>query len=303
MFSDTHFHLPFVAERTGADAADIFAAMAEAHCFFGLDIGTEADDLPVRQQFAFDALNRMPNHSLKRRAEDFLYFSAGIWPAVEEIKRRKERVALLKRQIESAMQSENQLYRKIAAIGECGLDRHWNKNGADGRREEDFDASLCAAERELFEMQLDLARTMQLPVVVHSREAFSETLDCIKNVGYDNGIIHCYSYGADEAAAFLERGWYISLSGSVTYAKKSKIAETEKLVRLIPADKLLCETDAPYLAPVPFRGQPNTPLLVQHTYAFIAKMRGIEAEELSATVDTNIRTLFARSIQSARAAP
>lgn len=297
MFSDTHFHFHLIAERAAQEPeamqpTEILSAMAEQDCFFGLDIGTKADDLAGRLTLADSAIAHIKNPEARQKAQDLLYFSAGIWPAVEDIKARTERVATLKNQIDAAMQADNPLFRKIIAVGECGLDRHWNKNSADGRSETDFDAVLCAAERELFEMQLELARSMQLPVIVHSRDAFQETLECIENVGYDNGIIHCYSYGAAEAAAFLERGWYISFSGAITYTKKSKLAQTEELVQLVPADKILCETDAPYLAPTPFRGQSNTPLLVQHTYDFVAKMRGIETEALSAAVDANIRALF-----------
>lgn len=148
------------------------------------------------------------------------------------------------------------------------------------------------AERELFEMQLEYAKELNLPVIIHSRDAFQDTLDCIKNVGYDNGIIHCYSYGVEEAKAFLDRGWYISFSGGVTYTKKSKMEAMKELLLLIPEDRILLETDSPYLAPVPLRGQMNTPVNVEHTYKYIAEIRGVEVEKLSDTVDSNVKTLF-----------
>ena len=133
---------------------------------------------------------------------------------------------------------------------------------------------------------------MQLPVIVHSRDAFSDTLDCIKNCGYDNGIIHCYSYGIEEARAFLDRGWYIALGGGITYTKKSKLQAMEDLIRYIPQDRLLTETDAPYLAPVPFRGQANSPLLVEYVFNYIAQVRSLSIPELSITIDENIKRLF-----------
>ena len=151
---------------------------------------------------------------------------------------------------------------------------------------------MLDGEKEIFEMQLDLARKMNLPVIVHSRDAFEDTYNCIKNVGYNNGIIHCYSYGLEEAKKFLDLGWYISFSGSVTYTKKSKIEQMKELISYIPDDRLLCETDSPYLAPVPFRGQTNTPLLIENTYNFIAEIRSITAQKLSSLVDCNIRKLF-----------
>ena len=88
----------------------------------------------------------------------------------------------------------------------------------------------------------------KLPVIVHSRDAFEDTLECINNIGYHNGIIHCYSYGIEEARTFLDLGWYIALGGGITYTKKSKLEQMQELIRFIPSDRLLTETDAPYLA-------------------------------------------------------
>ena len=201
---------------------------------------------------------------------------------------------ILKKQIEAAENSNDNdtLNRKIIAVGECGLDHHWNPSGADGRCESDFNQEMYTAERELFEMQLEFAKEKNLPVIIHSRDAFEETLDCIKNIGYDNGIIHCYSYGAEEAKAFLERGWHISFSGSVTYTKKRRMPEIEELIKLVPDERILCETDSPYLAPVPFRGKTNTPLLIEQTYRFISEIRKVSTEQLCETVDANIKKLF-----------
>ena len=197
-------------------------------------------------------------------------------------------------QIELAESSTDNdtLNRKIIAIGECGLDHHWNPSGVDGRSESDFNSAMYHAERELFEMHLELAKEMKLPVIIHSRDAFEDTLACIKNSSYDNGIIHCYSYGIDEARAFLDRGWYISFSGGITYTKKSKLEIVKELLNFIPEDRILCETDSPYLAPVPLRGTLNTPINVEHTYKYIAEMRNIESEKLSEIVDQNISRLF-----------
>ena len=129
-------------------------------------------------------------------------------------------------------------------------------------------------------------------MLVHSRDAFEDTLDCIKNVGYNNGVIHCYSYGIEEARAFLDLGWYIAFGGGTTYTKKSKMEDMMALLKFVPDDRILGETDAPYLAPVPFRGQTNTPVLVEHVYNFVAQARGTSAESLSALVDKNIDSLI-----------
>ena len=270
---------------------EVLKEMARRNCKFGLDIGTKADDLLERQSLLEKEIAQIHDYKLADKVRDFLYFSAGIWPDVDSIHNRFECMKKLEEQIKAAGEQEQDiLHRKVVAIGEGGIDHHWNPSGVDGRCESDFDQKTYEGERELFEMQL--SRKMDMPYIVHSRDGFEDTLDCIKNIGWNKGIIHCYSYGLEEAKAFLDLGWYISLSGSVTYTKKAKLTEMEEMIRYIPEDRLLCETDAPYLAPVPERGTVNTPVKVEHTYNFVAKARGIEVEKLWETVDKNIEKLF-----------
>ncbi|MDY5831543.1 MAG: TatD family hydrolase, partial [Treponema sp.] len=216
-------------------------------------------------------------------------------PSAEEIKNRKENIDILNEQIkegESSSQNDFPFNTKIIALGECGLDHHWNPSGEDHRNAEDFSTDMFRSEKELFEMQLLLAKDLSLPVIIHSRDAFKETLESVKKIDYHNGIIHCYSYGKTEAKEFLDYGWYISFSGSITYTKKRCMNEMEELIKSIPYDRILVETDSPYLAPVPFRGKVNSPSLIKNTYDFIAKIKGISSEELSALVDKNISKLF-----------
>ena len=203
MFSDTHFHFQNMTENRGVDGVAALTEMAARNCKFGLDIGTEADDLLRREHCLEKAITAM-EFGAAEKARDFVYFSAGIWPSVDEIHARAERIEVLKSQIESAACDENQdtLHRKILALGEFGLDHHWNPSGADGRCESDFDEKTYFGEQELFEMQLNLAREMKLHSIIHSRDAFEDTLACIKRVGNHDGIIHCYSYGLEEAKKF-----------------------------------------------------------------------------------------------------
>ena len=293
MFSDTHFHYRTMTTDRDVNGIEVLEEMARRNCKFGLDIGTKADDLLERQSLMEKEIAQIHDYKLADKVRDFLYFSAGIWPDVDSIHNRFECMKKLEEQIKAAGEQEQDiLHRKIVAIGEGGIDHHWNPSGVDGRCESDFDQKTYEGERELFEMQLELSRKMDMPYIVHSRDGFEDTLDCIKNIGWNKGIIHCYSYGLEEAKAFLDLGWYISLSGSVTYTKKAKLAEMEEMIRYIPEDRLLCETDAPYLAPVPERGTVNTPVKVEHTYNFVAKARGIEVEKLWETVDKNIEKLF-----------
>ena len=282
MFSDTHFHFKMMTEERGVDGVEVLTQLAQRDCFFGLDIGTRAGDLQNRRLAVEKCIEGLADSTLAEKVRSFMYYSAGIWPDVESIKDRENQVKILRDSVDE----------KVIAIGECGLDHHWNPAGEDGRCEEDFDEQVYRGERELFESQIELARELKLPVIVHSRDAFEDTLECINNIGYHNGIIHCYSYGIEEARAFLDLGWYIALGGGITYTKKSKLEQIQELIRFIPSDRLLTETDAPYLAPVPFRGQPNSPVLVEHVFNYIAQTRGITVDELNATVDSNIKSLF-----------
>ena len=295
MFSDTHFHFKMMTEDRGVDGLKVLSTMAKRNCRFGLDIGTSADDLAERQACVERTIAGVDDAQLAEKIRNFMYFSAGIWPDVEAIHNCDQEMKTLRKSIEAAEfdSDQNTLHRRVIAIGECGIDHHWNPSGADGRCESDFDAATYRGERQLFEAQLELAREKNLPVIVHSRDGFEDTMDCIKNVGYDRGIIHCYSYGIDEARAFLDRGWYIAFGGAITYNKKAKLEAVKDLLRFVPEDRFLCETDAPYLAPVPLRGTVNTPVNVEHVYNFASEVRGSSPEELSGTVDENIKKLFA----------
>ena len=287
MLTDTHCHFSYLGER-GFDLSSILEAAADEDFRLIIDAGTKSDDLPARRALVADALNAINNAEKRAAASKIIKYTAGIWPDPAAIANRENECRALEKVIAESLTSQE----PICALGECGLDHHWNPSGADNRSETDFSPEILHGEAELFEMQIELARRYSLPVMVHSRDAFEGTLAAIKNCGYDNGEIHCFSYGIDEARAFLDRGWYIALGGAVTYTKKSKLEEMQKLVCYIPSDRLLLETDAPYLAPVPERGKPNTPLLIKHTYAYIAQMRGETVESLAQTVWQNSVKLF-----------
>ncbi|MBR1912991.1 MAG: TatD family hydrolase [Treponema sp.] len=289
MYSDTHFHFHNLTDGDTEQGAAILEEMAQNRTSFAMDIGTRADDLSERQQHFEESLDLIEDSVLKGRAEKMIHFTAGIWPDQDSIQDRFDCMETLEEQIEDATDEDCRFAKKLAAIGECGLDHHWNP---DGRNEEDFDKNMFEGERELFIMQIKLAKKLQLPVVIHSRDAFEDTISCIDEAGYHKGIIHCYSYGEDEVKEFLDRGWHIAFGGAVTYTKKSKLYEMENLLRYVPDDRILLETDAPYLTPVPFRGQPNTPLFIRYTYDFIATKRNITVEKLCKIVDENCKTLF-----------
>ena len=297
MYSDTHFHFKSLREDEEWTRQGVLRAMARTGFKFALDIGTDCDDLQSRQELFENTFALMAGEeggmSDVAACKNFLYFSAGIWPDPDSIKNRAACVETLKKNILAAKASSDPFRKKICALGECGLDHHWNPSGVDKRSQGDFDTAMVEAERELFMAQLQLAKELGLPVIVHSRDAAAETLECVKESGYGGRcVIHCYSYGVDEARKFLDLGCVISFSGSVTYAKKSKMEETRALAAYIPQERIFLETDAPYLAPVPMRGKPNNPNYIQLTYDFVAQARGVSARRLCEIVEENAKNFF-----------
>jgi len=170
------------------------------------------------------------------------------------------------------------------AVGECGLDYH-------------YDNSPREAQRAAFSAQLELAAGTRLPAVVHTRDAEGDTLALVREAASAGvrGVLHCYTGSHALAEAALALGWCISFSGIVTFRKWTD----DDLLRLVPADRLLVESDAPYLAPVPHRGKRNEPAWVARTVERIAAARGVGAGELGATTAANARRLFALAEASA----
>ena len=156
--------------------------------------------------------------------------------------------------------------RKVVAIGETGLDYHYMN-------------STEEEQKRSFRNQIRLAKKMMLPVVVHIRDAHDDVLEIIKDeqAWETMGVIHCYTGDYETARKYLDQGFYISFSGIVTFKKSTEIQET---ARSIPLDKILIETDSPYLAPVPKRGKPNEPSYVRYVAEKIAELRNISIEKV-----------------------
>ncbi len=168
--------------------------------------------------------------------------------------------------------------RDVCAIGEIGLDYH-------------YDFSPREVQRRVFRSQVALARETGLPVVVHTREADDDTVAILQEAGAGRvrGVFHCFSGTAALAARALDLGFMVSFSGILTFPKAD---EQRAVAASIPADRLLVETDCPYLAPVPMRGQRNEPALVVRTAAKLAELRGVGIADLEATVAANFARLF-----------
>ncbi|MGI9091318.1 MAG: TatD family hydrolase [Gemmatimonadaceae bacterium] len=177
------------------------------------------------------------------------------------------------------------LARGAVAVGECGLDYH-------------YDSSPRDLQRRAFAAQLDLARRFRLPVVVHTRDAEDDTRAMVEEAGREGirGVLHCFTGSATLAETALTAGWHISFSGIVTFKKWAD----ETVVRMVPDDRLLVESDAPYLAPVPFRGKRNEPAWVALTADRIAAARGVSPAQLRAQITRNAKALFSLYVAEAR---
>ena len=150
------------------------------------------------------------------------------------------------------------------AWGEIGLDYHYSPETRE-------------AQLKLFAEQLEEAKRRDLPVVIHTREAADDTIALLREIP-SRGIIHCFTGTTDEAKAYLDLGFFISISGIVTFKPADNVREA---ALVIPDDRILIETDSPFLAPVPMRGNPNEPAFIKHTCEFLAKLRGVSSEDFA----------------------
>lgn len=250
-FVDSHCHL---------DSAD-FDSDREAVIQRALDGGVEG-------MVVIGTGNGPPDLEAGIRLADAhraLYATAGIHPndagkANDEALRRLE--ALMK-------------HPKVIALGEIGLDYH-------------YDFASCDVQRSVFKQQLEIARAAGKPVVIHTREAWDDTISILREQPA-GGVMHCFTGGPAEAQAALDLGFYLSFGGIVTFPKAADVQQTAKEA---PLERILIETDAPYLAPVPNRGKRNEPAFVVHTARKIAELRGQTLEEIARATTRNFERLF-----------
>lgn len=230
-----------------ADLPDVLKRARAAGVTRVVSIASDAEDARRALEFA--------------RAYPGVWCTAGVHPhaAAQARKSDLDRIAEL---------HEDEL---VVAVGETGLDYY-------------YDNSPRAVQRRLFEEHLQLADDLGKPVIVHSREADEDTIEMIRSVeGEVLGVLHCFAGGGDLLEAGIEAGWMVSFSGLVTF----KNYEGADLVRAVPPEQLLIETDSPYLAPVPYRGKRNEPAFVRETAAAVARLRGVDTEEIALLTSAN----------------
>lgn len=167
---------------------------------------------------------------------------------------------------------------KAVAVGEIGLDYYWDKEKHE-------------LQKYWFRRQMELAKELGLPIIVHSREAAADTLEAVRAAHSPKlrGVIHCFSYGPELAGEYLDMGYYIGIGGVVTFKNAKKLKE---VVKMLPLERILLETDCPYLAPEPNRGKRNTSLNLPYIAEAIGQLKGIEAKEVIRVTNENARTLY-----------
>lgn len=166
---------------------------------------------------------------------------------------------------------------KVVAIGEIGLDYYWDNQPHE-------------VQKKWFIRQLELAKEMKFPVIVHSREAAADTMEIMRSHAQGlEGVIHCYSYSKEQAEEYVKMGFYIGVGGVVTFKNAKKLKE---VVAAIPLEKILLETDCPYLAPVPYRGKRNQSSYIQYVAEEIAQIKGVSVEEVLAVTEANAKKMY-----------
>ncbi|MBX3252085.1 MAG: TatD family hydrolase [Myxococcales bacterium] len=256
---DTHCHLD--DRRFAGDFDDVLARARAAGLWKVATIGCVRGEDTLRR--AFD---------LATRHADWMVTTIGVHPHDAKALEGPEGDALF---AQIAALAREPL---VVAVGEMGLDYH-------------YDFSPREVQREVFRRQIALAREVRKPIVVHSRSAYDDTLQILREEGARDvgGILHCFSEDAAFAHAALDMGFVASFSGIVTFKSAEAIQDAAKRQ---PADAILVETDAPYLAPIPFRGKRNEPAYVAHTASFVADLRGDDPDELRQRTTENACRVF-----------
>lgn len=256
MLVDSHCHLDF--PEFSPELEDVLSRARHAGVGHFLTIGTELAAFPRIRSIAESA--------------DDIHCSIGVHPHSAEKELLGGPEVLLK-------ESEHP---KVVAIGETGLDFYYNNSPRDEQIAN-------------FRVHIAAARQGSLPLIVHTRDAEDDTIDILSEemkIGEVTGVLHCFTGSEKLARAALELGFYISASGIVTFKKAE---ELRAVMKDVPMDRLLVETDAPYLAPQPHRGKRNEPAFVVHTAAVLAELKGVSTDELAGSTTENFFRLFSKA--------
>jgi TatD DNase family protein len=256
MFIDSHCHLDFPEFQTRLP--EVLANMKSANVSHALCVSVDIPDFP----------------NVLKLAQEYphLYASVGVHPDYEDTPEPS-----LDFLIDTAKK-----HSKIVAIGETGLDYY---------RMGDRSYESMEWQRKRFRTHIRAALATKKPLIIHTRSASEDTIKILKEEGADQigGVMHCFTESLDVAQKAMDMGFYISFSGIVTFKSAKELQETCKQV---PLDRMLIETDSPYLAPIPFRGKTNEPAWVAKVGEFIANLRGVSVEELASNTTSNFYQCF-----------
>lgn len=256
MIFETHAH--YDDDRFEEDRDELLCGMKDAGIYPIINVGASIDSTRTTLKLA--------------EKYDFVYAAAGVHPS-EISDLNEETFEWLKEQTNLS---------KVVAIGEIGLDYYWDK-----------ELTVQAEQRYWFGRQLELAREKNLPVIIHSRDAAADTMQVMKEHHAEEipGVIHCYSYSKEMALEYIKMGYYIGIGGVVTFKNARKLVET---VEAIPLERILLETDCPYMAPEPFRGKRNSSLYLPYVVEKIAALKGVSKEAVERITEENAHKLFTR---------
>jgi TatD DNase family protein len=261
MLFDSHCHL--ASPQLGLHLHDLLARASEAGVSAILNVGDTLQSSQLAQQQAASTCA----HGVE------IYASAGVHPQNALSWDANSEAAL--REILSRP--------RVVAVGEIGLDFFYDETHAE------HPGATRNVQEQVLEAQLHIARELELPVVIHNREADDRLLAIVKNFPGVRGVFHCFASGLSVAEQVLEAGFHLGFGGMATFKNAHSVRE---VASWCPLDRMLIETDAPYLAPVPMRGKPNEPAFVAHSARFLAELRGLSLEEFGASTSRNARDLL-----------
>lgn len=255
MIFDTHAH--YNDRQFDDDREQLLASMADHNVGTIINVGASFEDCRNTVKLAESHL--------------FIYAALGLHPdSVGEFKNPE---------VFDWIRKEAETNEKVVAIGEIGLDYHW-------------DVEPREVQQQWFIRQIELARSLNLPVIIHSRDAAQDTFDIMKKYASGmTGSIHCFSYSAEMAVEYVKLGFYIGIGGVLTFknAKKLKAAAAA-----VPLEKIFLETDCPYMAPTPHRGERNNSIYIDYVAEVLSQIKGVSKEEVIAVTEENARRVFLR---------
>ncbi len=259
MILDSHVHFNMILEDKKNSEEDIIKSLKENNVEYAVQISVEERDFIWSRDFA------------KRNSESGIYYTLGIHPSSPA---QDTKLKNLESLVEKEMNGE---YNKLLlGIGECGLDFY--------RMHQPKEMQIRS-----FETQIDIAKKYNLPLIIHSREAMNESLEILNTKKYGSGIMHCFAGDSNAAKRVLDMGFMISFAGNVTY---KNAVELHDAAGYVPLDRLILETDAPFLSPVPMRGKPNLPENIKYTYKFISSLKKVSLTKLEDTITQNFTRLI-----------